>query len=72
MPTFVTVHTFCASQDNRISYGWCLNLINTGRDISVRFKTMRKKQNLASALQLVFKKKIGGNHAFVRDNKASI
>ena len=24
VPTFVTAHTFCASQDTRISYGWCL------------------------------------------------
>ena len=23
-PTFVTVHTFCASQDTWVSYGWCL------------------------------------------------
>ena len=22
--TFVTVHTFCASRDTRVSYGWCL------------------------------------------------
>ena len=22
--TFVTAHTFCASQDTRVSYGWCL------------------------------------------------
>ena len=24
VPTFVTVHTFCASRDTRVSYGWCL------------------------------------------------
>ena len=24
VPTFVTAHTFCASQDTRVSYGWCL------------------------------------------------
>ena len=30
---------------------------------------MRRKQNLASALGI--QKKIGGNHAFFRDNKAS-
>ena len=23
-PTFVTADTFCASQDTRVSYGWCL------------------------------------------------
>ena len=40
------------------------------RDIFVRFKTIRRKQNLASALGIP--KEIGGNHAFFRDNKASI
>ena len=24
VPTFVTAHTFCASRDSRVSYGWCL------------------------------------------------
>ena len=24
VPTFVTVHTFCASRDTRVSYRWCL------------------------------------------------
>ena len=24
VPTFITAHTFCASQDTRVSYGWCL------------------------------------------------
>ena len=24
VPTIVTAHTFCASQDTRVSYGWCL------------------------------------------------
>ena len=37
-----------------------------------QFNTMRSKQNLASALGMVSKKKIGGYHAFLRDNKASI
>ena len=23
-PTFVTAHTFCASRDTQVSYGWCL------------------------------------------------
>ena len=23
VPTFVTAHTFCASRDTRITYGWC-------------------------------------------------
>ena len=26
VPTIVTVHTFCASGDTRVSYGWCLLL----------------------------------------------
>ena len=33
---------------------------------------MQGKQNLASALRIQKEKKIGGNHAFFRDNKASI
>ena len=24
MPTIIIAHTFCASRDTRISYGWCL------------------------------------------------
>ena len=24
VPTFVTAHTFCASEDTRVSCGWCL------------------------------------------------
>ena len=24
VPTIVTAHTFCASRDTRVSYGWCL------------------------------------------------
>ena len=24
--TFVTAHTFCASRDTRVSYGWCLRI----------------------------------------------
>ena len=24
VPTFVATHTFCASRDTRVSYGWCL------------------------------------------------
>ena len=48
VPTFVTAHTFCASRDTQVSYGWCL-LING--DIFARLvKTMQRKQNLASAL----------------------
>ena len=40
------------------------------RDIFVRFKTMRRKQNLTTALGIQMK--IGGNLAVFRDNKASI
>ena len=38
VPTIVTAQTFCASQDTRVSYGWCLRTI------------MWRKQNLASHL----------------------
>ena len=24
VPTFATAHTFCASRDTQVSYGWCL------------------------------------------------
>ena len=24
VPSFVTAHTFCASLDTRVTYGWCL------------------------------------------------
>ena len=41
------------------------------RDIFARFKIMRGKQNLASALGIQ-KENSGGNHAFFRDDKASI
>ena len=45
MLTIVTAHTFCASRDNRVSYRW-YPLIQG----YAWFKTMRRKQNLASAL----------------------
>ena len=63
VPTFVTTHTFCASQDTRVSYGWCLLY----RNIFTRFKTMQRKQNLASALGI--QNKIW---KFFSDTKASI
>ena len=66
VPTFVTAHTFCASRDTRVSFGLCLLI----KGYFARFKTMRRKQNLASLLES--KMKIGGNHAFFRDDKASI
>ena len=27
VPTIVTAHTFCASRDTRVSYGWCLLIL---------------------------------------------
>ena len=50
--------------------GFPLGGVYLYRDIFARFKTMRRKQKLSSALGI--KKKNGGNHAFLRDNKASI
>ena len=46
LPTFLTAHTFCASRDTGLSCGWCLLI----QDIFAQFKTMRRKQILASAL----------------------
>ena len=45
------------------------------RDIFADFKTMRRKQNLASDFGIQKENNGGGgggNHAFFRDNKASI
>ena len=39
------VRTDCASQDTQVSYGWCLLI----KGYFARFKTIRRKQNLASA-----------------------
>ena len=63
---FVTAHTFCASRDTRISYGWCLQTGIFWRGLKLCGES-RTYQVL-----LVSKKKIGGNHAFSRGNKASI
>ena len=67
VPTFVTAHTFCASQDTRISYGWCLL-------IKGYFGGVLKICGESRTLQvlLVSKKKIGRSHVFFRDNKTSI
>ena len=43
VPTFSAAHTFCASRDTRVSNGWWLL-------VQGYFKTMRRKQNLASAV----------------------
>ena len=45
MPTIVTAHTLCASRDTRVSYGWCPLI----QGCFARFKTILRKQNLASA-----------------------
>ena len=57
----VIPHTFCASRDTRISYF----LINTG--IFLRGSKLCGGRKTLQVL-LVSKKKIGGNHAFFRDN----
>ena len=46
VPTIVTAHTFCTFRDTRVSYGWCLLI----KGYFCAVKTMRRKQNLASAL----------------------
>ena len=66
VPTFVTAHTFCASWDTRISYGWCLLIQN----IFLRGLKLCRESRTQQVL-LVSKKKIVGNHAFFRDNKVS-
>ena len=66
VPTFVTAHTFWASQDTRVSYGWCL----LTQGYFWQFKIMRRKQYFASVLSIKKKKKkkTGGNHALFRNN----
>ena len=66
VPTFVTAHTFCASRDTRVSYGWCLlnkGIFLCGLKLCGESRTCQ--------MLLVSKKKIWGNHAFFRSNKAS-
>ena len=63
VPTFVTVHTFWASRDTRVSYGRCIL-------IQGYFCEVRRKQNLAIALGI--QKENWGNHAFFRDNLCSV
>ena len=46
VPAIVIAHTFCASRDSRISYGWCLLI----QGYFCAVQTMRRKQNLASTL----------------------
>ena len=46
VPTIVITHTFCASRDTLISYGWCLLI----QGYFCGFKAMRQKQTSASTL----------------------
>ena len=63
VPTFVTAHAFCASRDTRVNpIGGAYKY----RDL----KLCRERRTYQEIL--VSKKKIGGYHAFFRDNKASI
>ena len=50
--TIAAAHTFSASRDTRVSYGWC-SLIQA---------------YFCAQVLLVSQTKIGGNHAFFRDN----
>ena len=64
MPTILIAHAFCAFRDTQ-GFPWML-LINTGIIFFGPFKTMRRKQNSASAHGI--QKKIRDNHAFFGDN----
>ena len=70
VPTIVTAHTFCASRETPMGDAYQY------RDISVWFKTMRKKQNSASAFRIQNENcgggGGGGDHALFRENKASV
>ena len=61
VPTIVIAHTFCASRDTRIFYRRCLL-------IQEYFCAVQNYAEKAELSILVSKKKIGGNHAFFRDN----
>ena len=63
MPTFVTAHTFCASQKTRV--------VPTNTGIFLLALKLYGESKTWQVI-LVSKKKIGGNHALFRDNKASI
>ena len=67
MSTFLTAHTFRASQDTRVSYGWCLLI----KRYFYAVENYAEKAEYGKCF-LVSQKKIGRNHAFFRDNKASI
>ena len=67
VPTFVTAHLFYASRDTIVSNGWNLLIWKYSCAVS----NYADKAEL-SKWSWYLKKKIGGNHAFFRDNKASI
>ena len=63
VPTIVTAHMFCASQDIRVSYGWCpliQGYFCAGLKLYGKSRTYQ--------MLLVSQKKIGGDHEFFRDN----
>ena len=64
VPTIVIAHTFCASQDPWISYGWCLLI--KGYFCAVQNYVEKEELNTVSALGI--QKENWGNHAFFRDN----
>ena len=66
VPTFVTAHTFCASEI--VGFLW---VVPTNTGIFLRGLKLCGEGRTQQAL-LVSKMKIGGNHAFFRDSKASI
>ena len=61
VPTFVTMHMFCASRDTQVSYGWCLLIQGYFCTVS----NCVEKAALISKCSWYPKRKIGGNHAFL-------
>ena len=68
VPTFVTAHTFCASRDTWVSFLW---VVPTNTGIFLRGLKLCGESRTWQ-VRLVSKKKMWGNHAFFRDNKAPI
>ena len=63
VPTIVIAHTFCASRDNWISYRRCLLI----REYIRAVQNYSDKAELSKSA-LGIQKKIGGTHAFFRNN----
>ena len=62
-------YCYCAYVLRIARYSGLLRVLPTKyRNIFARFKSIRRKQNLAMQMLLVSQKKIEGNHAFFRDN----